>query len=58
MLEHEDPFVCSLWKSPGTSVCNLHKQVTCLELQSETLISLTANILLIEDSELKPQPLL
>lgn len=57
MLEQEDPFVSSLWKFPGTPVCNLHKQVTCLKLQSEALISLTANTLLTEDSELQPQPL-
>lgn len=53
--EQEDPLVCSVWKSPGTPVCYLHKQVTWLELQSEALISLTANVLLIEDSELQPQ---
>lgn len=44
-------------KSPGTHVCNLHKQLTSLELQSEALISLTANILLIEDIAATASPL-
>lgn len=38
-------------------MCNLHKQLTSLGLQSEALISLTANIFLIEDIAATASPL-